>query len=88
MTSIIRRVRDLINSPTPGDAPHFYDMAPKTVGAGQRPRPLQDRLRDRRLHLIAETDHFMLSENNGRVIRIVEDWLAHYFPVRAPEAVA
>jgi hypothetical protein len=40
------------------------------------------------LHLIAETDHFMLSENNIRVIRVLEDWLAKYFPVRATEQVA
>ena len=33
------------------------------------------------LHLTADTDHFMLAEDNTRVRRIVEDWLARYFPV-------
>jgi hypothetical protein len=40
------------------------------------------------LHLFSETDHFMLSENNLRVIRVLEDWLAKYFPARAPAEVA
>jgi hypothetical protein len=40
------------------------------------------------LHLIAETDHFMLSENNLRVIRVLEDWLASYFPLHAPAEFA
>ena len=33
------------------------------------------------LHLTADTDHFMFAEGNVRVRRILEDWLAAYFPV-------
>jgi uncharacterized protein len=33
------------------------------------------------LHLFADTDHFMFAESNTRVRRIVQDWLADYFPV-------
>jgi len=33
------------------------------------------------LHLTADTDHFMFAENNVRVHRVVEDWLAKFFPV-------
>ncbi len=32
------------------------------------------------LHLFAETDHFMLAENNARVRDLVQAWLARYFP--------
>jgi pimeloyl-ACP methyl ester carboxylesterase len=35
------------------------------------------------LHLFADTDHFMFAESNARVRRIVQDWLAEYFPVDA-----
>jgi uncharacterized protein len=38
------------------------------------------------LHLFADTDHFMFAESNTRVRRIVQDWLADYFPVAAPAA--
>jgi len=32
------------------------------------------------LHLTADTDHFMMAESNTRVINIIRDWLAKYFP--------
>ena len=32
------------------------------------------------LHLLAETDHFMLAEDNVRVLALVRDWLARYLP--------
>jgi pimeloyl-ACP methyl ester carboxylesterase len=35
------------------------------------------------LHLFADTDHFMFAESNTRVRRIVQNWLAEYFPARA-----
>ncbi len=35
------------------------------------------------LHLTADTDHFMFAEDNARVISILTDWLAAYFPVKA-----
>jgi pimeloyl-ACP methyl ester carboxylesterase len=35
------------------------------------------------LHLFADTDHFMFAEGNMRVRRVVQDWLAAYFPVQA-----
>jgi pimeloyl-ACP methyl ester carboxylesterase len=38
------------------------------------------------LHLFADTDHFMFAESNTRVRRIVQDWLADYFPAGAPAA--
>ena len=38
------------------------------------------------LHLFADTDHFMFAESNTRVRRIVQDWLADYFPVGATAA--
>jgi uncharacterized protein len=34
------------------------------------------------LHLFADTDHFMFAEGNMRVRRVVQDWLAAYFPVQ------
>jgi uncharacterized protein len=40
------------------------------------------------LHLFADTDHFMFAEGNTRVRRIVTDWLADYFAVRAKAAAA
>ena len=33
------------------------------------------------LHLIADVDHFMFSEENIRVTHIIDDWLAKFFPV-------
>jgi uncharacterized protein len=33
------------------------------------------------LHLFADTDHFMFAESNTRVRRIVQNWLAEYFPL-------
>lgn len=39
------------------------------------------------LHLVADADHFMLANPNGRVVHILTDWLATYFPVRTPAAV-
>ena len=36
------------------------------------------------LHLTADTDHFMMAESNTRVINIIRDWLAKYFPADAP----
>jgi hypothetical protein len=38
------------------------------------------------LHLFADTDHFMFAESNTRVRRIVQNWLAEYFPVDARAA--
>ncbi len=38
------------------------------------------------LHLFADTDHFMFAESNTRVRRIVQDWLADYFPAGATAA--
>lgn len=35
------------------------------------------------LHLFAETEHFMFGEGNERVLRVVTDWLAKYFPAKA-----
>ncbi|MGH7090834.1 MAG: alpha/beta hydrolase [Stellaceae bacterium] len=35
------------------------------------------------LHLFAETDHFMFSTENPRVIAVIRDWLGKYFPARA-----
>jgi hypothetical protein len=32
------------------------------------------------LHLFAGVDHFMFAEGNTRVRRVVQDWLAEYFP--------
>ena len=32
------------------------------------------------LHLFAETDHFMLAEDNVRVLVVVRDWLSRYLP--------
>src|SRR6516165_9027438 len=32
------------------------------------------------LHLFADTDHFMFAEGNTRVRRVVQDWLAAFFP--------
>jgi uncharacterized protein len=32
------------------------------------------------LHLFADTDHFMLAENNPRVLTVVREWLGRYFP--------
>ena len=40
------------------------------------------------LHLFADTDHFMFAESNTRVRRIVQDWLADYFPAGAKAAAA
>jgi uncharacterized protein len=34
------------------------------------------------LHLFAETDHFMFSEDNPRVIAVIRAWLDKYFPAR------
>ncbi len=36
------------------------------------------------LHLLADVDHFMFGQRNPRVHAIIRDWLAQYFPVRAP----
>ena len=33
------------------------------------------------LHLLANVDHFMFSEDNPRVISILRNWLAQYFPL-------
>ena len=33
------------------------------------------------LHLFAEADHFMLAEDNPRVLTVVREWLERYFPV-------
>ena len=35
------------------------------------------------LHLTADTDHFMMAESNTRVINMIRDWLAKYFPATA-----
>ena len=35
------------------------------------------------LHLFAGVDHFMFAEGNTRVRRVVQDWLAEYFPAGA-----
>jgi len=34
------------------------------------------------LHLFSGLDHFMFSENSGRVWNVMRDWLERYFPVR------
>jgi hypothetical protein len=34
------------------------------------------------LHLFAETDHFMFSEDNPRVVAVIRAWLDKYFPAR------
>jgi uncharacterized protein len=35
------------------------------------------------LHLFAETDHFMFSDENPRVVSVIRDWLDKYLPARA-----
>ena len=35
------------------------------------------------LHLFSEVDHFMFSEENTRVNRILADWLERYFPLQS-----
>jgi len=35
------------------------------------------------LHLFAETDHFMFSDENPRVVAVIRAWLDKYFPARA-----
>jgi pimeloyl-ACP methyl ester carboxylesterase len=40
------------------------------------------------LHLFADTDHFMWAESNTRVLNVVRNWLANYFPVAAKAAAA
>jgi uncharacterized protein len=35
------------------------------------------------LHLFAETDHFMFSDDNPRVVSVIRAWLDKYFPARA-----
>jgi hypothetical protein len=32
------------------------------------------------LHLLSDVDHFSFNEENPRLMRIVSDWLARYFP--------
>ena len=32
------------------------------------------------LHLFAETDHFMFSDDNPRVVAVIRAWLDKYFP--------
>ena len=39
------------------------------------------------LHLVADADHFMLANPNGRVVHLLTDWLETYFPVKTPAAV-
>jgi alpha-beta hydrolase superfamily lysophospholipase len=36
------------------------------------------------LHLLADADHFMFSDPRSREATLIADWLARYFPVRAP----
>ncbi len=38
------------------------------------------------LHLLADADHFMFSDPAAREARLIADWLARYFPVRASVA--
>ena len=35
------------------------------------------------LHLLNDVDHFMFSQENTRVISLIRDWLAKYFPAQA-----
>ena len=35
------------------------------------------------LHLVADVDHFMLSEGNTLILQLVRNWLEKYFPARA-----
>ena len=35
------------------------------------------------LHLIADVDHFLLADNNERVLSVLRHWLQKYFPARA-----
>ena len=30
---------------------------------------------------MSDVDHFMFGEDNPRVVRFVQDWLARYFPM-------
>src|SRR5262245_36032298 len=36
------------------------------------------------LHLVADVDHFVLSEDNPRVVTVARQWLEQYFPVARP----
>jgi len=38
------------------------------------------------LHLVADVDHFMLSESNTLVVTLVRNWLEKHFPVQAKAA--
>jgi pimeloyl-ACP methyl ester carboxylesterase len=48
----------------------------QSVGLFQHARQPTD------LHLFAETDHFMFSEDNPRVIAVIRGWLDKYLPAR------
>jgi dipeptidyl aminopeptidase/acylaminoacyl peptidase len=34
------------------------------------------------LHLLSDVDHFMFAEDNPRVVHLIADWLARFFPAR------
>ncbi len=34
------------------------------------------------LHLMSGVDHFMFGEENPRVVHLIADWVARFFPVR------
>jgi fermentation-respiration switch protein FrsA (DUF1100 family) len=55
-------------------APDSVTPTEQSVELFKRARPPAE------LHLFADTDHFMLAENNLRVIALVKDWLQRYFP--------
>ncbi len=48
----------------------------QSVGLFQHARQPAD------LHLFAETDHFMFSDDNPRVVAVIRAWLDKYFPAR------
>lgn len=55
---------------------HRFDIIPI-------PEPLRDNLaagENAELYIMAGVDHFMFGENDPRVINLVKDWVANYFP--------
>jgi fermentation-respiration switch protein FrsA (DUF1100 family) len=72
---------DVVGNVAPRPLPLFHSTSDLVTPTEQSVELFKRAGRPTDLHLLADVDHFMFSEDNPRVNSIPRNWLAQYIPV-------
>jgi dipeptidyl aminopeptidase/acylaminoacyl peptidase len=74
------RAKDVVGQIAPRPLMLLHSSEDSVTPTEQSIELFQHARRPTDLHLVPDVDHFMFSEQNPRVISIIREWLAKYFP--------